>query len=539
MTNAPRSEWLNGHARCGAPSYDEPGEEEMASLTRRDLLRGASTLCLGMASVTILAACKQRIIRVERIIPVEKEITRIVKEVVRETIIVKDAPEIIERTVEKIITSTPPPERRSSAPSPKTTIVADVMDYGWTQFALLMTPAFEEMFPQITMKWRSLSKWHEYPQKIAALHASDQLGDLLEGPSRALLGRWVYHRIIQPIDPIIAADGFDTSGIFGGALKACRFDNRQMGLPFIGHAGENLLLYNQGLFDEASIEHPRADWTLDDLVEAGEMLTQDRDGDNEADQFGYVVRYDLPSAYPMLPLFGANLFDRAGRRCLIEDENGIDCLEWAYHQIYRRNIAPHPYRVEKGVLEMFRTGRLAMLRHSFKTLIELSRIAESPRPLGQALKPTIRTPRRIGSSLFPQHPRTRKRGALASGMAYCISRKSRIADQVFQWIKFMSGREMGVQMFLGDFAQPGCRLASWKDTRVIARMPICAQLADVANEAQVERLPWNLRTRECLDVWNKSISSLLLNEITPRECANLLRRGINRVLAMPRLDETL
>ncbi|HUV95239.1 MAG TPA: extracellular solute-binding protein [Anaerolineae bacterium] len=501
-------------------------KEQGGLLTRRELLRRAIALCVELAGASTLGACGQRVVEIERVI--EKEITRVVREIVRETVIVRGTPQlvvveqtphVIEKTVEveKIVTASP-------APRPGVTIIADVMDCGWTRFAMLMSPAFEDLFPNIKMRWRSLSGWHEYPQRVETLHASGELGDLLEAPPGVLPTRWAENQVIQPIDSIIAADGFDTSGIFKGIIDAYRHHSKHAGLPFIGHAGENVLLYNKRLFDQAGVPYPSADWTLDDLREAALALTKDQDGDGKTDQFGYAIRYALPAAYPALHLFGATLFSQDGRRCLVGDRSGIASLQWAYDQIHRHRLAPTPAQVERGPLEMLRTGRLAMVRHAFASLVHLAPVANEE---GE-----------IGAALIPKHPSTGKLGTLASGMAYCITQRTEQASEAFQWAKFMSSREMGVQMFLGGYGDPGCRLASWKDPRILQLYPICGQIADAANAAEAERLPGNLRVAECFDVWNNEMAALLSGEVTPNDWAAKVAKDIEQVLALPPRAET-
>jgi len=480
----------------------------MKRLTRRGLLSKTTRLCLGALSACLLSACKQHVVEVEKVI--EKEVTKIIKEVVRETVIVEGTPQVIERTVEKLVTVAP-------APRPKVIVVADVMSYGWTQFAMLISPAFEELFPNVAMRWNAASDWSEYPKRIALLSASGQLGDLLESPPGALLARWAQKQVIRPLDDIIVADGFDTSGIFKSALRFSLYQDKQIGLPFLCHTGENVLLYHTGLFDKAKLPYPSADWTLNDLSKAAASLTRDQDGNGKTDQFGYDVRYDLPGAYPMLGLFGAYLFSQDSRRCLINSESGIACLRWAQEQIKVRKVAPSPAQLERGSLEMLRSGKLGMLRHNFRTLVDLRR---SNKP-------------EIDGVLFPKRPVTGKIGTLASGMVYCISQQSQVAREAFQWIKFMSSREMGVQMFLGGYADPGCRAASWKDVRILERFPLCAQVATAADTAEIERLPANLRISECLEAWNRRIAPLLFGEITPEECVQRIERDIVRILAQP------
>jgi len=67
--------------------------EDSKKLSRRELLRYVG---FGSAAV-VLAACQPRIVEVEKVV------TKIVKEVVKETIIVAGTPEVVEREVTKIV----------------------------------------------------------------------------------------------------------------------------------------------------------------------------------------------------------------------------------------------------------------------------------------------------------------------------------------------------------------------------------------------------------------------------------------------------
>ncbi len=485
----------------------------MGGLTRRSFLRHVAMVGTGITSASFLSACLRQVV-VEKV--VEKQVTKVVKEVVRETVIVESTPKVIEveKTVqvEKLVTAIP-------ALKGKAIIVADVMSYGWTQCAMLRSAAFEELFPNIGIRWRSLSGWHEYPRKVATLYASGELGDLVEGPPGDLLSYWAEQRLIRPLDEIINADGFDLSGIFWSTLASLRYRNQRIGLPFIGNAGENVLLYNKRLFDEAGITYPNPGWTLDDLGKAGTALTRDSDGDGRNDQYGLAVRYSLPGAYPTLHLFGARLFSENGLECTLNGPAGIEFLRWIQQQIYERKLAPNPAQVEGGAVEMLQAGTVAMLRNSFRTYATLLSVPGKQRE--------------IGAALFPKHPASGQTGTLASGLAYCISQRSEIPGEVFQWCKFMSSRDMGVQMCLGGYGDPGCRSASWKDPRVVELYPLCAQIADTVDGAEIERLPWNLRLAECLDIWNRELVPLMFNERSPEECAGRITQEINKVLALP------
>ena len=165
---------------------------------------------------------------------------------------------------------------------------------------------------------------------------------------------------------------------------------------------------------------------------------------------------------------------------------------------------------------MFRSERAAMLRGDLRTLVILHRMREDA-PW-------------TGSTLLPVHPSTGKEGTAAQGMTYAITQATDIPQHVLQWIRFMCTREMGVQMFLGGYAEPGCRVASWKDPRVLERFPICSQIAEAAQKAEPQRLPWNLRTAECLSVWNKGVRAILSDRVGVEDGAERMERRIEEVL---------
>jgi len=97
----------------------------------------------------------------------------------------------------------------------------------------------------------------------------------------------------------------------------------------------------------------------------------------------------------------------------------------------------------------------------------------------------------------------------------------------------MSSREMGVQMFLGGYAEPGCRMASWKDPRVAELSPLCSALADSMVVGRPARHPWNLRVGACIDAWNAGLWRLWQNDVQPEQVAEQIAKAIERVLRLP------
>lgn len=472
----------------------------MSHLSRRRVLQAAAGILAGCLQPAGLTACLTPI-QVERV--VEREVTKIV----RETVVVEGTPRVVEKAVERVVTVTPPP---TPSPRAQTVLIADVMDYGWTRLGQQLTPAFEEIFPHLAIEWRSPTPWPDYPQRIATLAAAGQLGDLVEAPPGALLASWARQGVTQPLDEAIEAENLDTDAFLGGTWKACRDGDAQVGLPFIAHPGPCLLLHHPGPFEQAQIAPPAESWVLDDLQAAALALPP----------FGLALNAELPSAYAWLDLFGARLLSADGRRCALESEEGLACLQWLQDQTHRHGTAPLPHHVMRGPLHMLQNGMAAMLRETFSALMLLAPTREG-RPA-------------LGATLFPRFDgHTARRGAVASGLAYAITRHSERVREAMQWIKFMSSRETGVQLLLTGYGEPGCRRASWTDPRVLAAYPICGPLAEVAEVAPPEPLPWNLDTAACLQAWNRRMPELLSGALSPAEAAACIREEIDAALASP------
>jgi len=460
-----------------------------------------------LAGTVLVCGCGPRVIEVERI--VEREVTK----VVRETVLVQRSPEVIEKTieVEKVVTVTPAP--RSPA-----VLVAHGTMYGWTQFATQMVPTFQEMFPHIAIEWVTRSHWGTYERQIAARAASDELGDLVECPLGVAFEGWSRQGLFRRLDRLIVADPFDTRGIFPSALAACEHQGTLHGLPFMCHPGDALLVYRQDLVEAVGVEPPTHGWTLDDLSLAASALTGTRDGSGHPERYGLALRYRGAEVLPMLHLNGAELISEDGRTTMVESPQVRACLGWARDLIHCLGAAPTPKAVTQGAFSLLRSGGAAMMRHTLQGFLDLQSL------MGED---------KVAAAAFPQHPETGRRATLCCGMAYCIPQRSELAEQAWQWIKFISSREMGAQMFLGGYSYPGSRLASWTDPRVLDLLPLCAQVADILSTAPTARLPWNLRQADCLEAWTTHVWPLLRGEATVDQVIATLGEAIDDVLAQP------
>jgi len=445
---------------------------------------------------------------VTQVVHVEREVTKVVTEIVRQTVIVEETA-IVERTVEKVVTASPASPGRA-------VIVADLLDYGWTQFAMLMSAPFEAMFPSIAIRWRSLSTWGEYLANVTTRQASGTPSDLLEAPIGSLLGRWIEEGVTQPLDDLVEEAKLETDDLLGGVLEACRHQGQLAGVPFVAHGGENLLLYDRQALSDAELPYPRSDWTLITLgLTAGQFMSA------QSGTYGYGPRSEMPGSALMLRVFGGELLNASGTACALGSGPGRAYLDWLVDSIRGRNpIAPHAWQVPQGLRSMMRDGKLAMMRADLDTVVQFERAA-SGEPW-------------VGATVFPTLAAGDVHAALPSGVAYAVGAGSKVAREAVQWLKYISGQEMGVQMFVSGCWEPGAQRACWSDDGVLQRFPAAALVAESLDAAQPEPLAHNYRDGQCHEVWNAAVRALLEERITVDACLDAIREGVDRVLGEPR-----
>jgi ABC-type glycerol-3-phosphate transport system substrate-binding protein len=483
------------------------------SLTRRRLLRCGMACAKSLASATLLAACRSQFVQVSPIVPATREPTPVQSEP-------SETPSSVPTpTLQPDVSPSPP-----ASPAPRTprVILADVSAYGWTQFARGRSDEFAQRFPEIRMEWRNVLPWPSYFARVAALQASGDPADLLEAPFGVPLLHWTRMEIIAPLDDLLRAHAFPLDDVFPSSIKAYSIAGRLMGIPLLADPGDALLLYHRTALASRQLPIPQADWNLTSLEELAAQTHQEEQG-----VYGLGLRANMPGVSALLHLFGSSLLATDGRRCLVARDEGIECLSWLQDMIYTLRGAPPPWAMVRGPLDMLRRGQLGLLRGSLGDLANIRRLLKSAQPEDQAAMD-------VEATLFPAHPDTARRASTANGVAYCLGAHSKVGADVLRWIAFMTSAEAGVDLFLGDYAVPGARSEAWRHPRIAGREPIVGMLADVAEIAVVESMPWNEWLNACYETWNRHVNDLLERRADPGTCAERLCQDLRPILQRPR-----
>ena len=483
------------------------------SLTRRRVLeRGlAYTRCL--AGATLLAACRSRFVQVSPIVPVTRESTPVKVEPSKTPI---SAP-----------TSTPepdvsPPQPASPAPRTPRTIIADVSASSWTQFARSRSDEFAQQYPETRIQWRNVLPWPTYFNRVAALQASGDPADLLEAPFGVPLLHWTRMQIITPLDDVLRTQSFPLDGIFPSAIQACSFAGQMMGIPFFTDPGDALMLYHRPALAAKQLTTPQADWTLTDLEKLATQAHQEEQG-----VYGLGLRTDMPGVNALLHLFGGSLLTTDGRRCAVTHQDSIQCLAWLQDMVHTLQGAPSPQSMVRGSLDMLHRGQICLLGGSLGDLAQVRRLSTSVQ------SDDSQPAENVAATLFPAHPDTHRRASTTNGIAYCLGARSQVGDDVLSWIAFVTSVEAGVDLFLNDHAVPGARSDAWRHPRVSEKEPIVGILADVAEAAVIEPIPWNEWLSACYESWNRHVNALMERRSDPEMCAERICHDLRSILQRP------
>jgi len=215
----------------------------------------------------VLAACAPKV--------VEKEVTRVIKEVVKETVIVEGTPQVVEKEVTKIVKETVEVEVQVPAEGAskflRLSAWADVSDAVVYQN---ISTAFMEKYPDMTVAVEQYPGG--YYQKVLANFAAGDPADVIYFQGW-MMPPYAENGVVRPLDEYIAKSGvedlFPTSENYKAATT-------WHGETFVTptDCGALVMMYNKDMFDEKGIDYPEAGWTYEDLQEIILQLSYEKDG---------------------------------------------------------------------------------------------------------------------------------------------------------------------------------------------------------------------------------------------------------------------
>lgn len=217
---------------------------------------------------------------------------------------------------------------------------------------------FNEANPEINVTV-DVSDWEAYFNKLQTLFAGGTPPDVfaMDAP---LYPDWQSRGVLKNLQPYIDAEPDVLDGFYPVTLQAYETPEGYFGLP--RDFQTIVLYYNKDMFDAAGLDYPTDDWTLTDLREAAQQLTQDGDGDGTTDQWGFWADfYDMELFWgPAIWGAGGQVISEDHTQTLLAEGPALDVWHTMSDMMFVDGSVPTTAQAEQYGYDNFLAGRAAM-----------------------------------------------------------------------------------------------------------------------------------------------------------------------------------
>jgi multiple sugar transport system substrate-binding protein len=298
----------------------------------------------------------------------------------------------------------------------------------------MQMPKFMEEHPNIELVKESFPG-AEYSAKLSTMMAGCTLGDV----SWSALGQSKIffdfaQNVIRPVDELVQSGNVDLSQWYEGCINAITHENQLLGLPFKAHPGLAVIYYNQTAFEEAGLDIPTTDWTIEEQLAAAQALTK-QEGD-QTTFYGYLPSTSWKAFVTLMRAFGAELINEDGTQFELDSEIGYQATQWLYDFFQTHRVAPTPEEMlgfgDSPGNQMWASGLLGMYQGGTSVSVLDSTIGDS---FEWMALPNAIGPGGVGGSDYEVD-------------AYCVTTATEHPTEAFEWVQYLCNRESGVQLGL-------------------------------------------------------------------------------------------
>lgn len=229
---------------------------------------------------------------------------------------------------------------------------------------------FQAEHPEVQVQI-SFESWDDYHLKLPTLFAGGTVPDVIHQHMRVVQD-YGHRGVLEDLAPFMERDGVTEESYLPAILNAFSDEGTVFALP--KDSGVRALYYNKSMFDEAGLEYPRPDWTIDEFRSLALELTIDEEGRHGSDpdfdpnsriqQFGWSWVDPVPttggeSTLPFVLGRGGQWYNEEYTETLLTDEPVLEHLRMFHEMRCVEGSAPSAAAAE-GQGNPFRQGLTAM-----------------------------------------------------------------------------------------------------------------------------------------------------------------------------------
>jgi ABC-type glycerol-3-phosphate transport system substrate-binding protein len=375
-------------------------------------------------------------------------------------------------------------------------------------------PLFQAKYPHIKIVDEQVASGAEFYDKFTVLATGGSLGDVTWASVGAGgIYNLVAQKTLMALDPIISRDKVDLNQYYKGCVDGLKRDGKLWGLPFKAHPGVSILFYNQTEFERAGAGVPDKTWTLDKFLDAAKKVTK-------PDLYGFNPATSQKTILTFVRAFGGELLDADGKKSQLNQPAALDAITWMYEAFNRHNIAPKPSVVTaqyENVDKAFTNGKLASGKWGTSFQATAARDVKDSFKWFASLMPKGRG--NVGGSDYEID-------------AMSITATSKVPDQSFEWVKWLTNQESGIR--LGEIGGTvGGRPDVYKSERLL-KDPVRRVFLEAMDTAQPGRPLYNTRMVEYERVIEQGLMPVWEGQQAPtKSFMDELTRQVQVVLDRP------
>lgn len=201
---------------------------------------------------------------------------------------------------------------------------------------------FQAENPKITVNVELIPSGTNQTDKVFALASANELPDLV-AISDARVKPYALQGVAADMDKLAAKDKSSQEllkDVYPHMLGLGRFASKP-GLYMLPWALDVLVTYyNKTMFQQAGVDLPRPNWTIDDMIAAARRLTRET-GDEQQRQFGVTLAWTAWAEYvPWMRGYGGDMVSPDGKRATMDSAGAIEGIEAMAGLVTRHRVAP-------------------------------------------------------------------------------------------------------------------------------------------------------------------------------------------------------
>jgi multiple sugar transport system substrate-binding protein len=387
---------------------------------------------------------------------------------------------------------------------------------GYGDWSAKRAEVFNKQQDKVVVK---VEPYPEYKTKLLSMSTTGLIGDgFWHWDVEGWMAEWAHLGVSRPCDDLIDADDYDMGVYYPASVDGITFQGRTMGLPLHAHGAHSQFFYNEQMLGEAGIEPPGVDpdWSLDDLVENAKKLTIVEG--NEVVQWGWMSIRVYHALNCWVRIFGGDYLTPDGTKSILNSSEAKEAYQYLVDAIYTNKIEPEPTGDSLLLGDwraMFAAGKLAM--------------AQAGGHAGAGVRREVGDKFTWNAAVLPAGPRG-DRGAQITTHVGSITCASKQPQAIWEFLKFLSSHESGVDKVLEGAGAPGARPDCFEDPKVLENNPEFKSVALAMKLGKPDVIAANLRGTEVRKAIDMEFGDMWLNKQSPEEAADRVSKAVQQVL---------